>query len=197
MFEPGLPDGFCLLWDLKLLTLHAVSDSLIALAYFLIPFFLIRLVPLRRDLKFNWIFFSLSVFVVACGLTHVMGVVTLWHPVYWVSGIVKAITAAISLGTVVLLMRMTPQILAMPDELANKRFRDLIDTASDSILQVDAKGTIVMANKTTTQMFGYGDVELLGFAMYLCVRECLALWDKGRICMGDERTGLSSRLISA
>jgi len=51
---------------------HAVSDALIALAYFLIPLALIRLVQRRRDLVFHWLFVLFTVFILSCGGTHVM-----------------------------------------------------------------------------------------------------------------------------
>src|SRR5260370_23588407 len=112
----GLPYGFCFLWNPALLRLHVVSDSLIALAYFLIPLALVRIVNKRRDIAYNSIFFCFAAFIVACGITHVMEVITLWHPVYWISGILKALTAVISLITFILLFRITPHILAIPSQ---------------------------------------------------------------------------------
>ena len=113
----GLPHGFCFLWNPQLLWLHVLSDSTIALAYFLIPLALIRIVRQRKDIPFNGIFFCFSTFIVACGLTHVMEVLTLWQPVlYWISGGLKALTAVVSMATFILLIRLTPAILAIPHE---------------------------------------------------------------------------------
>jgi hypothetical protein len=68
MFESvGLPHGSCFLWNPELLWLHVLSDSLIALAYFLIPIALIRIVGKRNDIPFNTIFFCFAAFLVACG----------------------------------------------------------------------------------------------------------------------------------
>jgi len=54
-----------------------------------------------------------------------MDVWTLWHPTYWLSGSFKAITAAISLVTAVVLGLLIPQILALPSntqlEEANRK----------------------------------------------------------------------------
>ena len=76
MFESvGLPHGFCFLWNPELLWLNVLSDSLIALAYFLIPFALIWIVRKRKDIPFNAIFFCFAAFIIACGITHVMEVV--------------------------------------------------------------------------------------------------------------------------
>ena len=70
--------------------LHVISDALISLAYFSIPFTLLYFVRKRRDLEFNWMFVCFAVFIVACGTTHLMEIWTVWHPDYWLSGTVKA-----------------------------------------------------------------------------------------------------------
>jgi hypothetical protein len=44
-------------------------------------------------------FVCFGVFIAACGMTHVMEIITLWKPYYWISGIVKAITALASVPT--------------------------------------------------------------------------------------------------
>src|SRR5207249_11636254 len=87
-----MPHGHCYLWDPGLMRLHLISDFLIATAYFVIPLTLINFVRKRRDLPFNWMFVCFGIFILACGMTHVMEIITIWKPYYWVSGIVKAIT---------------------------------------------------------------------------------------------------------
>lgn len=59
-----------------------------------------------------------AVFIVACGATHLLDVVTVWHPIYWVSGVVKAITAAASVSTAILLVKMVPAALRWPSPKA-------------------------------------------------------------------------------
>jgi PAS domain S-box-containing protein len=111
---PFIPHGHCYLWKTGLVWLHVTSDALIALAYFSIPITLFYFVRKRQDLPFNWIFLLFAGFIVACGTTHIMGIWTLWHPTYWVSGFVKAITALVSLLTAVQLIPLIPQALALP-----------------------------------------------------------------------------------
>ena len=43
-----------------------------------------------------------------------MEIITLWKPYYWVSGIVKAITALASVPTAILLIRLIPQAVNFP-----------------------------------------------------------------------------------
>jgi PAS domain S-box-containing protein len=45
--------------------------------------------------------------------------------------------------------------------LAERKFRELIENAPDAILQVDAAGSIVIANRTAEKMFGYSREELM------------------------------------
>jgi PAS domain S-box-containing protein len=109
-----MPHGYCYLWKPGLVWLHVVSDALIALAYFSIPVTLVYFIRKRRDLPFHWMFVSFGLFILACGTTHAMEVWTLWHGTYWLSGAIKVITAAASVPTAVLLVRLVPQMLALP-----------------------------------------------------------------------------------
>lgn len=109
-----LPHGHCYLWNPYLVRLHLVSDALIALAYISIPFTLLRFVRLRKDIPFNWMFVCFGMFIVACGATHAMEIWTLWNPDYWLAGVIKAITAAASVPTAFLLIRLMPRALELP-----------------------------------------------------------------------------------
>jgi signal transduction histidine kinase len=109
-----MPHGMCFLWQPGVLWLHAVSDAVIAVSYYLIPIALIYFVRRRRDLPFNWMFVMFGVFILGCGTTHVMGIWTLWWPNYWVDGFVKAGTAAASVVTAALLWWLLPAMIALP-----------------------------------------------------------------------------------
>lgn len=126
-----MPHGFCYQWKPALIWLHAVSDTLIALAYFSIPVALIQLVRKRRDIPFSWMFVCFGVFITACGATHLMEVWTLWVPAYWFSGGVKVITALASIPTAVSLVRLVPQALSLPGPEAMR-------VANEELLRQDA-----------------------------------------------------------
>jgi PAS domain S-box-containing protein len=111
--SPFVPHGHCYLWKPELVWLHLLSDSVIALAYYSIPLTLIYFVKKRKDLPFDWIFLLFGAFIIACGTTHILEVWTLWHPDYWLSGVIKAITAVISLYTAIELVRFLPDALAL------------------------------------------------------------------------------------
>ncbi|OAI31511.1 hybrid sensor histidine kinase/response regulator [Methylosinus sp. R-45379] len=108
------PHGFCLLWEPGLIWLFAISDGLIALAYFSIPLALVIIGQRRADLVFRPLLWLFAAFILLCGATHWLDVVTLWKPVYGVQGIVKAATALASLGTSIALWWWLPSFLALP-----------------------------------------------------------------------------------
>jgi signal transduction histidine kinase len=127
---PFIPHGHCYLWLPALVWLHVGTDSLIALAYYVMPIILISFVRKRPDLPFNWMFFMFGAFIIACGTTHVMSVWNLWYPTYWLAGGIKAGTAAVSLATASLLVPLVPKALALPSpaqlEVLNRQLQEQI-----------------------------------------------------------------------
>jgi PAS domain S-box-containing protein len=109
-----MPHGYCYLWSPTLIGLHVVSDFLIALSYLSIPVTLMHFIGKRRDIPFSWMFLCFGAFIVACGGTHLMEIWTVWFPSYWLAGMVKAVTACLSVATAILLIRFTPLVLALP-----------------------------------------------------------------------------------
>ncbi|MEW6497466.1 MAG: PAS domain S-box protein, partial [Cyanobacteriota bacterium] len=186
---PYIPHGHCYLWKTQLVWLHLLSDSLIALAYYSIPITLFYFVQKRKDLPFNWIFMLFAAFIVACGTTHLMAVWTLWHPTYWLSGLIKAGTAAVSLFTAAELVPLVPQALALPSpaqlEAANQELQaeiserlkveaqlrlleSVVINANDAVLITEAQPIdepgpkILYTNEAFTRMTGYSPEEVLG-----------------------------------
>ncbi|MGF1535077.1 MAG: ATP-binding protein [Elainellaceae cyanobacterium] len=126
-----IPHGHCYLWQTNLVALHVASDALTAIAYYSIPLSLIFLVRRRDDLPFNWIFVLFGGFILACGTAHVMDIWTLWHPDYWVSGVIKAAMALVSVLAAALLVPTIQQVLKLPNlmsiEAANQELRQEIE----------------------------------------------------------------------
>ncbi|MEB3283360.1 MAG: ATP-binding protein [Lyngbya sp.] len=118
--EQYMPHGSCYLWQTPLIGLHLISDLLIAIAYFSIPAMLIYFACKRPDFPYHKVFILFSLFIISCGLGHLLDIWTLWHPAYWLSGIERAFTAFISCYTALELMVLLPQFLSLktPEELA-------------------------------------------------------------------------------
>jgi PAS domain S-box-containing protein len=184
-----VPHGYCYGWIPGLVWLHVISDSLIFLAYMTIPFTLVHIARRRKDLPFNWMFMCFGVFIVACGLTHAMEVWNLWHATYWLAGLLKAVTAAASLATAVLLIQLVPQALNFPSandlrdanqarsaqgdavRASELKFRGILESAPDAMVIADAQGRIVLVNAETERQFGYRREELIGQLVDILVPE--------------------------
>ena len=135
--ESFIPHGHCYLWQTNLVWLHILSDAFIALAYYSIPATLFYFVRKRQDLPFDWIFLLFSAFIVACGTTHLIEIWTLWHPTYWLSGFVKAVTAIISVITAVQLIPLVPQALALPSPAQLEQGNQELQTQIGERLRVE------------------------------------------------------------
>lgn len=180
-----IPHGHCYLWQPGLLWLHIISDSLIALAYASIPIMLVCLVHKRRDIPFNWMFLMFGAFTVACGATHVMDIWTLWHPTYWLSGSLKAITAFVSVCTAVELVPLIPIAVALPSpaqleranialqkEISDRKqveaelFKEkeflkvLLENVEAGIVACDAQGILTLFNHASREYHGLPEQPL-------------------------------------
>ena len=182
-----IPHGHCYLWQPELVGLHILADALIAIAYYSIPITLLYFVRQRQDLPFNWIFLLFGTFIVACGTTHLLEILTLWYPVYWLSGTVKAATAAISLITALELMPLIPKALALPSpvplEMANReleseiverkeieaalrvseaRYRAIVEDQTELIVRFQPDGTLTFVNDAYCRYFEVSRESLIG-----------------------------------
>lgn len=121
-----LPHGICFAGRTDLVWLHVVSDAFVALAYFMIPITLVYFLRKSRfALSFNWAVALFAAFILLCGTGHVLSLITVWTPIYYAQGIVKAMTAVVSIATAAAIIPLVPRLLAMrtPEELeaANER----------------------------------------------------------------------------
>lgn len=162
-----MPHGYCYNWNSSLVYLHVISDSLIALSYFAIPFALIYFVRRRQDLPYQWIFLLFGVFIIACGSTHLMEIWNVWHADFWFSGLVKAFTAIASLITAGLLIRLVPAALKLPGREVllwnEERFRRLVEGVKDyAIYMLDPDGLVVSWNPGAERIKGYTAREIIG-----------------------------------
>ncbi|HSY90308.1 MAG TPA: PAS domain S-box protein [Candidatus Binatus sp.] len=110
-----MPHGYCYLWDPRILWLNVISDGLIALSYYTIPVILIYFISKNRDIPFNRIFWMFGTFILACGTTHLMEIWNVWHGNYMLAGVIKGITAAVSVLTAGMLIPLVPKVMSLPD----------------------------------------------------------------------------------
>ena len=96
----NMPREQCYLWQQELIGLHATSDAIIALAYFFISVTLFHFTRREWSVPIRKILFLFAVFTLAGGAAHLLEIWTLWHPIYWASGGLKALIALVMVGLI-------------------------------------------------------------------------------------------------
>ncbi len=109
-----LPHRFFYLASPGLIWTNSSADAVIALSYLVIFAALVFLATRLRaieDLRpYLWIFLAFATFILVCGGTHAMEIVTLWLPIYSFSAAVKFLCGIASLATAILFARTTPEL---------------------------------------------------------------------------------------
>lgn len=127
MYQHGVLSGN-VPWDPALIAVLVLSDGMIALAYIVIPLALLYFVR-RHDLVtldplVRRVLFSLVLFIALCGLSHVMDLVTLVVPIYWLAAYIKAATSIASVITALTLCPLLPLLKFNTNWLADERRRN-------------------------------------------------------------------------
>jgi two-component sensor histidine kinase len=109
-----LPHLYCYLRNPALVWTLVVADALIGTAYLAISVTLAYVVfKVRRDLPLHWVLLAFGLFIIACGGTHFMEVLTIWIPAYVLSAAVKLFTAVASVTTAVVLPFIVPRVFTL------------------------------------------------------------------------------------
>lgn len=109
------PHGMCLAWQPGIMWTKGTADQLIAIAYYIISAELVYIFLKTRRLPFlkhnaegravvTWEALWFGAFILGCGATHQMDVITLWFHPYWLDAYIRVVTAIASVGTVFVLM---------------------------------------------------------------------------------------------
>ena len=170
-----MPHGSCFLWQPAILWLHVLSDVLIGMAYFSIPFALFYFAYKRNEIVFRWVFVVCGVFILLCGITHLLNIWSFWHADYWLEGFVKLATALISIVTAILIWPLMPKLLQVPSPAALQTsetfLRVIFDATPDAMLISNVDGVITMVNHQAELLLGYAAAELLGQPIDMLVPE--------------------------
>lgn len=103
-----MPHAVCWKADPRLIWTMVATNALTFLSYLSICLTLLYLVRrTRRVIARDWAYFvvGFALFIVACGSTHLMEVVTTWIPVFWIDADTNIVTAALSAYVAFMLYR--------------------------------------------------------------------------------------------
>ncbi len=181
-----MPHGQCYAWNPYILWMSVLSDLVIAAAYFSIPIALVLITKKRKDLKFKGVFLLFALFILFCGITHLVSVYTIWHGAYGFHSITKFATAIVSMVTAIYIFARLDKFLSIPTieerdaliekakqqefnqralEIENKAtaiFKSTTKMVPTGLLVIDSHQKIILANLAAERMFGYQNDELVG-----------------------------------
>ena len=69
----------------------------------------------RTETPFGRVIGLFIAFIMLCGATHVLDIVNIWIPMYWLSAMVNVATACVSVATASVLIPMIPKMVKIPD----------------------------------------------------------------------------------
>lgn len=186
-----MPHGQCFLWQSDLIWLHAISDLVIGLAYYSIPITIIYFLQKRRDISYHWFLLLLITFA-SCGTTHLLDMWTLWYPHYWFAGIVKVLTAVISVGMAIALIEWVPKAITLSNpvqleevnrvlqnEIAERQraeseilslknfYETILENVNDGIFVTDNNDVIHYANNGMAKIAGLSKKQMVDYRILL------------------------------
>lgn len=149
--------------------LYIISNIVIWAAYFTIPIILLYFVYKRKDLPFKKLIILFTLFILFCGLTHLVDAVIFWYPIYRVNAFLLFGTAIVSFFTALTLKKEMPSLMTYKSpeelekiieirtkellkinkelELSKTEFRALVDYIPDVIVKLDKDIKNTFVNK--------------------------------------------------
>ena len=162
-----MPHGMCLFWKPSVLWTLVIANAWIALSYLLIPIVLFHVYIKRKDIQYTWIFLLFAAFILLCGLTHALHVVTYWNPIYGVQGLADATTAIVSFCTAVVLWKLVPDIMKIPTpkalKISEEKYRKLLESVQHGICTFDKDYKINFVNKAGCKILDKIQEQVINF----------------------------------
>jgi light-regulated signal transduction histidine kinase (bacteriophytochrome) len=160
-----MPHGHCYFWKPEVLWTNVIGDFATALAYFLIPFGLYYFIKKKKEVRYRPLFLLFALFILSCGTTHVLDIISVWHPIYRLEGLLKLFTGAISLITAYVLIKAIPDALNIPSQKTLRLLNEELQQRNNSLQRIGyatshnmkepVRGLAIYAQKIKTK---YGDL---------------------------------------
>ena len=118
-----MPHAVCWAAAPGLIWTMVITNAITFLSYLTICITLLFLVRrTRRVMVREWAYFvvGFAAFIVACGSTHLMDVVTTWSPIFWVDAATNLVTAALSAYVAVMLINRVKEIAFSVNDYADR-----------------------------------------------------------------------------
>ncbi len=148
-----VPHGYCLLWNARLIWLTVLSDAVVALSYYSIPFALFLVAARRREhVPQRPLLLLFGLFILFCGGGHAIDILSIWRPIYWTKAWWNVGTALFSGLTALIIIPRSLSFLKLPEtkkkleretlslEGENRLLRAVLDSVSDAIVLVGPAG---------------------------------------------------------
>jgi signal transduction histidine kinase len=167
-----LPHRFCYLQQPWLVWTNVTMDGLIAISYASIFISLFSVAGKLRSIQglntYLWILVAFATFIVACGGTHMMELITVWWPEYPLAAAVKVFCAAASVPTAILFARAAPAVATNI-----RQFLDMLSTTQQekdhAVLALVASEKLVVAGRISASISHEikNPLETVGNLLYL------------------------------
>ena len=180
--------GDCWNWDPWVVWSHGGANAVMAICCVIIAGTFIHVVRRREDALFDGVVALVAALVLACGCTCALEVYNIWHGAHRLAGLVKVITAEVSLLATFCFLRFVPKLrivptlnhaLAMDAALSSEkqekqrmegqlrgtldRFRLLVEGVKDyALILLDPDGRVTSWNPGAERITGYSQTEIMG-----------------------------------
>ena len=170
--------------------LYITSDLLVWLAYYTIPFIIVKYISRKSEARFIRLYFLFAAFIVACGTTHLIDAIMFWYPAYRINALMRLITAVVSWTTVYHIVKYLPlafaqkttvqlenEITEQQQEMAvmEKRYRSIIEQSSEAIILIDGEYNVIYTNQTARKLIAAPYSNAMHWADLVHPEELIAL----------------------
>jgi len=134
---PLMPHAVCWASAPGLIWTMVITNAITFLSYLSISCTLAYLARrtgrvIARD--WAWFVIGFALFIIACGSTHLLDVITTWIPIFWVDAAVNVVTATLSAYVAIMLIRRAATIAFSINDYADR----LTDTESQRLQMQDS-----------------------------------------------------------
>lgn len=134
LFANLMPHSHCFLWAKNYIPVYLFSNIVIAFSYFVIAGVLFYVWIKRRDYSFSFLSYSFGLFILFCGIGHMVMVVNMYSGYYIFESFWHLMTAVVSFSSMIYTIKLVPYLIKVPHihhmeqiQLALKNMEEALD----------------------------------------------------------------------